>query len=383
MKYYIYIKPALIAAFFYSFTSRAQTITTDANALRGGDALVKQELEYKSPGRDGKNVVWDFSELKIVNEEYVEEYELQEDSIVIMSSPHAEYRYKNCSDSLFCLGYSTDNLVLDYLRPDCMLTFPFSYGDSLASYFYGEGKYSQMLNMVSYGYTIRKADAEGIMLLPDVTSMKNIIRIRETARLGMRMSPDSNILCNTEFDKTSTDTILHRLTTDSVTWLVDTYRWYARGYRYPVFETIETNVISKGKTMRRFGKAYYFPASRQVFNDSDDINEKIREVDTKTKLSRNEKKGNYNNSLIDTCSYNYFLSADGLNLTVEILLHNTASINVQLSSINGIVFMRTPDVNHDGGVYRTSLDLSSIQHGVYLLTIFVNGEAISKRISKP
>lgn len=383
MKYYIYIQLALIATFFCPFTSRAQTITVDANAFRDGDELIKQELEYKSPGRNGKNVVWDFSELQIVNEGYKEEYESQTDSAVAMSSPHAEYRYKICNDSLLCLGYSTDNLVIDYLRPDCMLTYPFSYGDSLTSFFYGEGKYSQMLNMVSYGFTMRKADAEGIILLPDATSMQNIIRIRETARLGMRMSPNSNILCNTELDKNSADTILHRLTTDSVTWLVDTYRWYARGYRYPVFETLETNIVSKGKTMRRFGKAYYFPASMQVFNEPDDINERIREADTNTKSSKDKKKENYNNSLIDNCSYNYFLSADGQNLTVEILLNNQSSISVQLSSINGIVFMRTPVVNYDSGVFRTSFDLSSIQHGVYLLTIFVNGETISKRISKP
>ncbi len=286
MKHYIYIQLALIAMFYYCpFTSRAQTITVDANAIRGGDAIVKQELEYKSPGRDGKNVVWDFSELQVVNEEYIEEYESLEDSIIIMSSPHAEYRYKIYNDSLFCLGYSKDNLVLDYLIPDCMQTYPFSYGDSLTSYFYGEGKYSQMLNMVSYGYTIRKADAEGIILLPEDNSMHNVIRIRETAKLGMRMSPESNIFYNAEFDKTSASTISHRLTTDSVTWLVDIYRWYAKGYRYPVFETIETNVVSKGKAIRRFGEAYYFPAYRQVFNESDEINEKIREANINTKTN--------------------------------------------------------------------------------------------------
>ena len=37
------------------------------HALRAGDVISKQQVEYKDPGRSSKNVLWDFSQLDPVN----------------------------------------------------------------------------------------------------------------------------------------------------------------------------------------------------------------------------------------------------------------------------------------------------------------------------
>ena len=37
------------------------------HALRAGDVISKQQVEYKDPGRSGKDVLWDFSQLDPVN----------------------------------------------------------------------------------------------------------------------------------------------------------------------------------------------------------------------------------------------------------------------------------------------------------------------------
>jgi len=38
------------------------------NMFRANDLIFKQQVEYKDPGRSGANVLWDFSQLDVVNE---------------------------------------------------------------------------------------------------------------------------------------------------------------------------------------------------------------------------------------------------------------------------------------------------------------------------
>ena len=38
--------------------------------MRKDDILVKQQIEFKDPGRDGTDVVWEFSKLKFINDKY-------------------------------------------------------------------------------------------------------------------------------------------------------------------------------------------------------------------------------------------------------------------------------------------------------------------------
>jgi len=48
------------------------------NRPRAGDKLVKYQVEYKDPGPSGENVLWDFSKLKTVNENYTVTYSAPE-----------------------------------------------------------------------------------------------------------------------------------------------------------------------------------------------------------------------------------------------------------------------------------------------------------------
>lgn len=51
-------------------------INKEHNRIRQGDKLVKYQVEYKDPGKAGENIVWDFSSLKTINEEYTVNYSL-------------------------------------------------------------------------------------------------------------------------------------------------------------------------------------------------------------------------------------------------------------------------------------------------------------------
>lgn len=55
----------------------------NTNLIRGNDVIVKQQVEYKSPGRSGENVLWNFSELSSINDSYQVNYQAYSDSTLV------------------------------------------------------------------------------------------------------------------------------------------------------------------------------------------------------------------------------------------------------------------------------------------------------------
>lgn len=39
------------------------SLTSELNKFRVNDTIVKQQIEYKAPGRSGKDVLWDFGKI--------------------------------------------------------------------------------------------------------------------------------------------------------------------------------------------------------------------------------------------------------------------------------------------------------------------------------
>ena len=69
---------------------QGQTVLLQNTHLpREGDVILKQELQYKSPGRSGSNVIWDFSELSVLDTGYREYFTGSPDSILMKVSPRS------------------------------------------------------------------------------------------------------------------------------------------------------------------------------------------------------------------------------------------------------------------------------------------------------
>ena len=58
----------------YVLSAQIQKLTSDRNAYRPADRIVKQQVEYKDPGSTGKELTWDFRTLQPINEEYKLDY---------------------------------------------------------------------------------------------------------------------------------------------------------------------------------------------------------------------------------------------------------------------------------------------------------------------
>ena len=90
------VKSQLLPLLFSGGMAAAQAQTVlqqDTHMFREGDVILKQEVQYKSPGRSGKNVVWDFSELTPLENEYRESYDRM-DSLFTCSGMNATYQYR-------------------------------------------------------------------------------------------------------------------------------------------------------------------------------------------------------------------------------------------------------------------------------------------------
>ena len=199
-------------------------LSTERNAYRAADQLVKQQVEYKDPGSSGKNLTWDFRFLQPINEEYALNYFIPDSTNMMRlcgQEHNTRYYFRQQKDSLQAVGYENSTTYMEYPTPELRMHFPFAYGDTLFSYFVGKGQYCHRLELAVKGYTRIEADAEGELLLPKSETVKKAMRVRTLRHY-------------TETGK------------DSVEMTLDTYSWYAAGIRYPVFESIKTTLSKKG-----------------------------------------------------------------------------------------------------------------------------------------
>jgi len=237
---------------FFSQAQTSQILTTDRNAYRAADQLVKQQIEFKDPGSSGKALNWDFSNVKPINEEYSLNYFIPDstDMFRLCGLEHnTRYYFRQQQDSLQATGYENSTTYMEYKVPELRMHYPFVFGDTLFSYFEGVGEYCHLLPLAVKGYTRIMADAEGELKLPESETVKNALRVRTLRHY-------------TETGK------------DSLEMTLDTYSWYAAGIRYPVFESIKTTLSKKGDKKDENGESmmdttvfttsFYYPPEKQI-----------------------------------------------------------------------------------------------------------------------
>lgn len=223
-------------------------LTQIQNGLRASDNLFKQQVEFKEPGSSGRNLIWDFRMLTMLNNNYSLKYFIpdstQMDTICGLEH-HTRYYYSQKRDSVWSTGFENTTTIMKYNSPELRMKFPFNYGDTLFSLFNGEGEYGHLIKLNVSGYTRVVADAEGTLLLPGSEEVKKALRVRT-----MRYY--------TETGKDSTE------------MMIDTYSWFAKGVRYPVFESVKTDIIKRKRSRNTgasdttiFKTSFYYPPQLQ------------------------------------------------------------------------------------------------------------------------
>ena len=96
------------------------SLESSSTLPRANDTIVKQCVEYRDPGRSGANVLWDFSELELLDDAYTISYGQIGDSLT-GTEHRTTYYYGVSGDSLFFHGYEKNTTWMKYVRPELLL----------------------------------------------------------------------------------------------------------------------------------------------------------------------------------------------------------------------------------------------------------------------
>ncbi|MDR3056738.1 MAG: T9SS C-terminal target domain-containing protein [Prevotella sp.] len=360
--------------------SAQHSLQSGLNMFRADDVIIKQQVEYKDPGRTGANVLWDFSQLNVVNDEYELAYSSYNDTLITGTEHLTQYHYVLQNDSLLLWGFDNQTTQLHNIQPELLLKFPVNYRDTVQSYYYAHGKYGNRLELDAMGTIETGADAYGMMILPNKDTLKPVLRTHTIKYIVEDIRP----INDSYYEKLesplviSPDSIDQRLASDSVIFVVETFRWYEKGYRYPIFETVRSWEQYRTNDDYEFlNTAFFYPPQEHYYLDNDEENLAILE---------NEANENENNEIVDPwegLTYNIYPNPVKTSpLEVELYLPKPATIQAQLRSTMGTVAVDVNKGYHPAGIYHFQLDAFNLPVGNYILNIWLDEKLISEIIMK-
>jgi hypothetical protein len=352
-------------------------LRSELNLPRVNDVIVKQQVQYKDPGRSGENVIWNFGQLESINDEYTLTYsapyllrdsiyilgrdtipvsELADDYLFTGSEHYTMYYYRYSGSCLWTLGHENAVTLLQYAPPLLSGVFPMKYGESRAAVYSSRGLYSGSVPFETEGKAQIEADAFGMMILPSGDTLKQVMRTSALRTFSEQLLTEAG---------------------DSVTVHTrqETCCWYSKGYRYPVFETIR-NIVSRDTTETgRFETAFFYPPQEHYYLDEDEENLALQE--------KSEKEEENTSDPWKGLSYNIFPNPAKLFLEVELYLPRPASVRIQLRTTMGLtVKEENRGLVPAGEISRSLLDVYTLPVDDYILDIWLDDYLISQVILK-
>ena len=352
-------RTVLLMAFYTSclHSFGQATINVSTNIPRSGDSYVLTQMEYFAQGDEGNDVVWDFSGLKSLDTRCRREYFLSRDSVLMCVDDECASSYELKGDTLLCLGYDTRLKHMSYTNPMTMITYPFRYGYNIMTPFHGIGDYCKSLIIKSDGTIIVDADAEGSIVWSDGDTLRNVLRVHTTRLTSLSM----HALSDTLFQDTS----------HMKQEIEDSYSWYVRGYRYPMYETSSVCFYDNMTPVSCVQKSFMYQPDEFAFNDEfkDSVNCEILMADS---VSRKMCEDIIHYTVERSCN----------TLIVNYSLDSEATINSLVCNSRGILYARKNVKKTQGNDYQMVFDITSLPAGEYVLYINVNGKAYNEKFKK-
>jgi len=274
---------------------------------------------------------------------------------------------------------------MDYIKPEIMHIFPIRYQSYSKNYFYGTGLYSNALDITVLGIITTYADAYGTIILPTGDTLNNVIRVHYNKEFIEEIEP--HLQTKKKAIIFSKDNIDKRLTSDTSVVKLGIHRWFADGYRYPVFESIQSITYHDGKPRNHLNTAFYYAPVEQYYglrNDSENTEkrERIRLKEEDRKSINNRKNSKQENPLNEKIDIKIDFHKESNNLTVNIDLKERSSIEFILFDTQGR--QRTsiikPEIGE--GNYSEIIPLYKFQDKEYILRIIINNKIYAEKLIK-
>ena len=210
-------------------------------------------------------------------------------------------------------------------------------------------------------------DSYGIMILPDKDTLKNVLRTHTVKYIA----EDTRPISSAYYDKLESpltiapDSIASRLATDSVVYVVETFRWYEKGYRYPVFETVRSWEQFRTSETREFlNTAFFYPIQVNHYPEDDE---------EETEEGGNEEPEDPWFGL----SYNIYPNPVLSVLYIDLYLPKSTSVRLQLRTTMGFILIDEDKGFHSAGACNFQLNVMNLPTNNYILDVWLDGKLIS------
>lgn len=368
-----------------SLAAHSQIVPGDFH-YRPDDAVKKKQVMYSNAGMKSKNAVWDFSGIELMEKEHIARTWESDDSttagmIAVKENGIRQY-FRQREDSILLAGSESSLMRTVFDREELQLILPLEYGQKNCGLFHGTSAYGEKLYMRVFGSYMSEVDAMGIMLLPSGDTLRHVARVHLTRLAAKQDFPGITTVAGL---KTYVDSIAP-FTADSIrqyiadsTHLVETniYRWYAAGYRYPVYETIATGIAGGEPD---YLTAFYCPTEEQALM-YDEENEEIRRLLAKEDGEKTQEDGGSDDKCRSqsdggrnsSAAENVSISVSGSSVVVSYDLTTDATVKALVCDVSGIVRRQNSQSGIAGSSYRMVIECYGLRHGEYIIYLNVNG----------
>lgn len=328
-----------------SATLSAQTVLRQqTHGLVANHTNEMKITDYTEPGQSGKNVVWDFRNLKL-NKNFVGTLDSPVNSKGQNIFSKSNTRLEEFGNSFFFLttkksieqhGYMTanGNTYIVYNKPFVKMKYPFAYNNSFSGNFNGTYNTAQkQLGVINGTYDV-EADGLGTLMLPDNMVYEKALRVKEIK----------------SFDQTINDRNYNIETT--------TYRWYVNEHRFPILVLIESITTYQDGRSFTSNQAAYNPIAIKEGAKPLDI-ERFNEATLEA----------YPNPYHDFVNIRYRLTEE-------------SKVNLSVYDITGklvkVIYAGTENAGER--TFKFSAKEISLSDGAYIVKLKANGKEISRRI---
>ena len=342
-------------AFLFGMSTMYGQVNLSEMEPVSADSLQKSRIRYFSPGRGGRDMVWDFSGK--LRSRGTSQVKLMKDSTGLLSfiEPGRISYYHTTPDTLILLGSESPLEKRVYAVSKVTRRFPLEYGDSISNDFRCEGMYCGDHPFRESGTTTVRVDASGSIVLAENDTLGNVLRVHVI---------DSYSICM-DIDSAALDTA-------RLTQVIDErYEWYLPQSQYPVIEDVTSttffNLEAIGTTryaccnLPEDETAYYLTP-----DDEDETDEQDGFPD----------EGQQAPDII-----HYGIETHGQVIHMSYDLDEAATITTIVANHMGTISRYNQWTQEAGQGYSAQIDCNGLRPGVYILYINVNGKVYSEKVT--
>lgn len=319
------------------------------------DSLQKCRIRYFSPGRGGRNMVWDFSGKLESRESSQVMFMKDSTDMISIIEPGRILYYRNNTDTLVLVGSESTLERRDYALSKTTRRLHLVYGDSIGKPFRCEGMYCGDHPFREVGTTTVKVDADGSIVLAENDTLRNVLRVHTI---------DSYSICM-DIDSAALDTA-------RLTQVIDErYEWYLPESQYPVIEDVTSTSYFNMDVVGTTRHAY-------CNLPPDQVPYYISQTDFP---SDDEQEGFADGDVQDDGIIHYQIETHGKVIQMTYDLDENATITTIVANHMGMLCTSRQWTQSAGQGYSTQIDCNGLLPGVYILYINVNGKVYSEKVT--